>query len=49
MDSDDDANKSVYKKDIDATQIVRDGVVTTTAAGKPLIATLTRLSPKRVK
>jgi lipid-binding SYLF domain-containing protein len=49
MDSDDDANKTLYGKQIDATQIVRDGAVTTPASGRPLVATLTRLSPKRTK
>src|ERR1700712_1966812 len=49
MDSDDDANKAVYGKSIDATQIVRDGSVHTTEAGKPLVAVLTKLTPKRVK
>jgi lipid-binding SYLF domain-containing protein len=46
LDTDDDANKSVYGKDITATTIVREGGVTTTAAGKPLIAVLTKYSPK---
>jgi lipid-binding SYLF domain-containing protein len=46
LDTDDDANKSVYGKDITATTIVREGGVTTTPAGKPLVATLTHASPK---
>jgi SH3 domain-containing YSC84-like protein 1 len=48
LDTDDDANKSVYGKDITATTIVREGGVTTTAAGKPLIATLNKYSPHYV-
>jgi lipid-binding SYLF domain-containing protein len=46
LDTDDDANKSVYGKDITATTIVREGGVTTTPAGKPLVAILTKASPK---
>jgi len=46
LDTDDDANKSVYGKDITATTIVREGGVTTTPAGKPLVAVLTKASPK---
>ena len=46
LDTDDDANKSVYGKDITATTIVREGGVTTTPAGKPLIGVLTKYSPK---
>jgi SH3 domain-containing YSC84-like protein 1 len=48
LDTDDDANKSVYGKDITATTIVREGGATTTAAGKPLIAVLTKYSPKYI-
>jgi lipid-binding SYLF domain-containing protein len=47
MDSDDDANKALYGKQLDATQIVRDGAVSTPPSGKTLIAVLTKLSPKR--
>ena len=46
LDTDDDANKSVYGKDITATTIVREGGVTPTPAGKPLVAVLTKASPK---
>jgi len=46
LDTDDDANKSVYGKDITATTIVREGGVETTPAGKPLVAVLTKASPK---
>ncbi len=46
LDTDDDANKTVYGKDVTATSIVREGAVKTTDAGKPLVATLTKASPK---
>jgi SH3 domain-containing YSC84-like protein 1 len=46
LDTDDDANKTVYGKDITATTIVREGGVTTPASGKPLVAVLTKYSPK---
>ncbi|HEY2169153.1 MAG TPA: YSC84-related protein, partial [Candidatus Angelobacter sp.] len=46
LDTDDDANRSIYGKDVTATTIVREGGVTTPASGKPLIATLTKYSPK---
>ncbi len=49
MDTDDDANKEVYGKDITATQIVRDGVVTVTPAGKALDNVLIKASPKRIQ
>ena len=45
LDTDDDANKTVYGKDITATTIVREGGVTTTTAGKSLVALLTKHSP----
>jgi lipid-binding SYLF domain-containing protein len=48
LDTDDDANKSVYGKDITATTIVREGGVTTTPAGKPLVAVLEKYSPKYI-
>jgi lipid-binding SYLF domain-containing protein len=48
LDTDDDANKSVYGKDITATTIVREGGVTVTPAGKPLVALLTKYSPKYI-
>src|SRR5580698_9422554 len=47
MTTDDDANKAVYNKDISATEIVREGAVTATPAGKSLISVLTKASPKR--
>jgi lipid-binding SYLF domain-containing protein len=46
LDTDDDANKAVYGKDITASEIVREGGVTTTPAGKSLVSLLTRHSPK---
>jgi SH3 domain-containing YSC84-like protein 1 len=48
LDTDDDANKSVYGKDITATQIVRERAVKTTPAGQPLINVLNKWSPKWV-
>ncbi len=47
MDSDDDANKAVYGKDIDATQIIR--TESPTPAGQSIVDVLTKLSPKRVQ
>jgi lipid-binding SYLF domain-containing protein len=44
--SDDGANKNLYGKELDAKQIVREGKVTTPAAGKPLIGLLQKTSPK---
>jgi len=46
LDTDDDANKQVYGKDITATAIVREGAVKATPAGMPLIHVLTQRSPK---
>jgi len=48
LDTDDDANNSVYGKDITATTIVREGGVTVTPAGKRLVAVLTKESPKYI-
>jgi SH3 domain-containing YSC84-like protein 1 len=48
MDTDDDANKSVYGKDVSATAIVREGAVKATPAGKALDTVLTTASPKRM-
>jgi lipid-binding SYLF domain-containing protein len=47
MDTDDDANKSVYGKDVTASQIVRDGAVTITPSGKSFDAVLTKASSHR--
>ena len=49
LDTDDDANKSVYGKDITATTIVREGGVQTPDSGKPLVAVLTKASPKWIQ
>lgn len=46
LDTDDDANKQVYGKDITATQIVREGAVKATPAGQRLENILTKESPK---
>jgi lipid-binding SYLF domain-containing protein len=46
MDTDDDANKSLYGKDITATAIVREGAVTITPSGKALDSVLNKASPK---
>jgi lipid-binding SYLF domain-containing protein len=46
--TDDSANRDVYGKDVTATEIVREGSVTTTPAGKSLIGVLTKASPKRI-
>jgi lipid-binding SYLF domain-containing protein len=48
MASDNDANKDLYGKSLDAAQIVRDGAVPVPPAGKPLVSLLDRLSPKRM-
>jgi lipid-binding SYLF domain-containing protein len=47
MDTDDDANKTVYGKSISATEIIQ-GAATVTPAGKSLIDALTKVSPKHV-
>jgi lipid-binding SYLF domain-containing protein len=44
--SDDDANKAIYGKDLNAKQIVREGQASTTAAGKPLINLLQKTTPQ---
>jgi lipid-binding SYLF domain-containing protein len=49
LDTDDDANKAVYGKDITATTIVREGGVTVTPAGKRLDSILTKESPKWIE
>lgn len=46
LDTDDDANKAVYGKSISATEIVREGAVTATPAGKSLENVLNHASPK---
>ena len=47
MDSDNDMNKELYGKPLDATKIVRDGAVPVPAAGVGLVSFLDKLSPKR--
>ncbi|RSL14644.1 lipid-binding SYLF domain-containing protein [Edaphobacter aggregans] len=47
MKSDDTANKNIYGRPVDVQQIVRDGAVTTTAAGQPLIDVLEKNIPGR--
>jgi lipid-binding SYLF domain-containing protein len=44
--SDDDANKKLYGKELNAKQILRENAVKTPAAGKPLVQLLNHLSPK---
>jgi SH3 domain-containing YSC84-like protein 1 len=44
--SDDDANKNLYGKELNATQILREDAVKTPPAGEPLVSLLDRLSPK---
>lgn len=46
MASDDDMNKELYGKQLDATQIVRDAAVSVPAAGKELVNFLNKISPK---
>ena len=47
--SDDDANKNLYGKELNATQILRENAVTTPPAGKPLVGLLDTLSPEHNK
>ena len=46
--SDDDANKNLYNRDLNAKQIILQQEVKTPAAGRPLISLLNRTSPRRV-
>jgi lipid-binding SYLF domain-containing protein len=46
--SDDDANKNLYGKDLNAKQIILQGEVKTPPAGKPLIGLLDKASPKHI-
>ncbi|HZP23279.1 MAG TPA: lipid-binding SYLF domain-containing protein [Terriglobales bacterium] len=46
--SDDDANKNLYGKDIDAKQIILQGAVKTPPSGSGLISLLNRVSPKHI-
>jgi len=46
--SDDDANKNLYGKDLNAKQIVLQGEVKTPPSGRALISLLNRISPKHM-
>ena len=46
MAADDDANKALYGKEIDAAQLVRDNQATVPAAAQPLIQVLEKASPR---
>jgi hypothetical protein len=46
MASDDDMNKELYGKHLDATQIVRDGAAPVPPAGKEFVDFLDKSSPK---
>lgn len=46
--SDDDANKNLYGKELNAKQIVREGTVKTPPAAQPLVSLLNRVSPKHL-
>jgi SH3 domain-containing YSC84-like protein 1 len=48
MEADDDINKELYSKDIDAAQMVRDGKTPIPPAAQPLIAVLRKASPKHM-
>jgi SH3 domain-containing YSC84-like protein 1 len=48
MDADDDINKELYGKAIDAAQMVRDGTTPVPPAAQPLIAVLRKASPKHM-
>ena len=47
MATDDDMNKELYGRSLDATQIVRDGAAPVPPAGRNLVNLLNRMSPKR--
>jgi lipid-binding SYLF domain-containing protein len=47
MATDDDMNKELYGKPLDATQIVRDGAAPVPTAGKALVSLLNKMSPRR--
>lgn len=48
MGSDNDANKALYGKEVDAGQVIRDGTLPVPASAKPLIDMLDKDSPKRM-
>jgi lipid-binding SYLF domain-containing protein len=45
LQTDDDANKTVYGKDVTATEIIQEGNVSVTPGGEALVKVLTRASP----
>jgi SH3 domain-containing YSC84-like protein 1 len=47
MSTDDEMNKELYGKSLDASQIVRDGAAPVPASGKNLVNFLDKLSPAR--
>jgi SH3 domain-containing YSC84-like protein 1 len=47
MQTDDDANKTVYGKEITATEIIREGSAIVTPGGDALVKVLTTASPRR--
>jgi len=48
LESDDDANKTAYNKQVNAAQIVQNAAVTTTPAGERLVGVLTKATPKHI-
>ena len=48
MAADNDANKALYGKPVDALQIIRDGAVSTPPAGQALVDVLQKASPHRI-
>ncbi len=48
LESDDDANKDLYGKTIDAAQMVREGNTAVPAPAQPLVSLLKRISPKHI-
>jgi lipid-binding SYLF domain-containing protein len=46
--SDDDANKNLYGKDVNAKEIIEDKAVKTPAAGVPLVNLMNKVSPKHL-
>ncbi len=46
--SDDDANRNLYGKDLNAKQIILEKAVKTPPAGKPLVNLLNKMSPKHM-
>lgn len=48
LQTDDDANKTVYGKDITAAEIIQEGSVSVTPGGEALVKVLTTASPKHI-